>query len=143
MSFTYEYPRPALTVDVILVTQEDIPSVLLIQRKHNPFEGKWAFPGGFLDMDEDLKTAALRELEEETNVSNIKVTQFKTYGTIDRDPRGRTVSVVFYAFIKGKLKTNAGDDASKAEWFKLNEIPKLAFDHDLIMNEFCNEIMKV
>ncbi|WP_066628523.1 NUDIX domain-containing protein [Labilibacter marinus] len=142
MSFSYEYPRPAVTVDVILITQEKTPRVLLIQRKHDPFEGDWAFPGGFLDMDEDIETAALRELEEETNISNISIKQFKTYGAPKRDPRGRTVSIVFYAFIKEEIQTKAGDDASKAEWFNLNEIPKLAFDHDLIMKEFCNEIIQ-
>ncbi|MGQ1788501.1 NUDIX domain-containing protein [Saccharicrinis sp. GN24d3] len=136
MSFTYEYPRPAVTVDIILVTKDSIPKVLFIERKHSPYEGTWAFPGGFLDMDEDLETAALRELKEETHIQNIQIKQLKSYGAVDRDPRGRTVSIVFYAFVEDELNAQAGDDADKAKWFGLDEIPNLAFDHELILKEF-------
>ncbi len=136
MSYCYEYPRPAVTVDVILITEGNNPEILLIQRKNNPYQNLWAFPGGFLDMDEDLETAAKRELQEETNIENIEIEQFKAYGAPSRDPRGRTVSVVFYAFVKEKPKATAMDDAKDAAWFKLAELPELAFDHHQIMSEF-------
>ncbi|TLX74091.1 NUDIX hydrolase [Labilibacter sediminis] len=136
MSFSYEYPRPAVTVDVILITKEVSPKVLLIQRKFDPYKDNWAFPGGFLDMDEDLHVAAMRELEEETSIKNITLTQFKTYGAVERDPRGRTVSVVYYAFIDEQLKATAMDDAKNAEWFDLKQMPRLAFDHQTIIDDF-------
>lgn len=140
MSYTYDYPRPAVTVDIILVTKSELVQILLIERKHGPFEGTWALPGGFLDMDEDLTTAALRELKEETNIENISLKQFRTYGGVDRDPRGRTVSVVFYACVEKQLEAIAGDDASKAQWFNINELPALAFDHGQILKEFKAEV---
>lgn len=141
MSYTYDYPRPAVTVDIILITKDELPRILLIQRKHAPFKGTWALPGGFLDMDEDLETAALRELQEETHIENIILKQFKTYGAVNRDPRGRTVSVVFYAFVENEMEAIAGDDASEAKWFKLSELPTLAFDHQLILDEFNAEVL--
>ena len=141
MSYTYAYPRPAVTVDVILLTKDDMPRVLLIERKHAPFEGRWAFPGGFVDMDEDLKAAASRELLEETNIDIEEIKQFKTYGAVNRDPRGRTISVVYYAYIEKGTAAKAGDDASKAQWFPFNNTPQLAFDHDTILKEFRNEII--
>lgn len=136
MSFSYKYPRPAVTVDIILIHKSDQPKLLLIQRKFEPFKNHWAFPGGFLEMDEDLIMAAHRELEEETNIKDITLLQFKTYGSVDRDPRGRTISIVYYAFIDNELNATAMDDASKAEWIDLDSIPKLAFDHDQILNDF-------
>ncbi len=136
MSYTYTYPRPAVTVDIILVTKQDQPRILLIQRKNDPFKDHWAFPGGFLDMDEELINAASRELKEETGIAVKELHQFKSYGTLNRDPRGRTVSVVFYAFINKELHTQAMDDAKDAQWFHLNKMPKLAFDHDTILAEF-------
>lgn len=141
MGFSYDYPRPSVTVDIILITKDVLPSILLIQRKHAPFKGTWALPGGFLDMDEDLQTAALRELKEETQIENIGLKQFKTYGAVHRDPRGRTVSVVFYAFTEKEIETLAGDDASEAKWFKLRELPALAFDHAHILEEFSAEVL--
>ncbi len=142
MSYTYQYPRPAVTVDVILITEAENTEILFIQRKNNPYQDLWALPGGFLDMDEDLITAAKRELQEETGIVDVELNQFKTYGAPDRDPRGRTVSVVFYAFIQTKLQAVAMDDAKDAQWFSLNELPKLAFDHQLIIDEF-KEDMKL
>ncbi len=136
MTYSYEYPRPAVTVDVILITRDEVPKILLIQRKNEPFINKWAFPGGFLDMDEDLETAALRELQEETNIQHIQLKQFKSYGAVNRDPRGRTVSVVFYAIIDLEITPTAMDDAKDAKWFPLDQIPTLAFDHQSILNEF-------
>ena len=141
MSFNYDYPRPAVTVDIIVIYKDKQPKILLIQRKHAPFKGTWALPGGFLDMDEDLQTAALRELKEETHIENISLKQFKAYGAVNRDPRGRTVSVVFYAFVENELKALAGDDASEAKWFRLSELPKLAFDHKQILDEFNADVL--
>jgi len=136
MSYSYEYPRPAVTVDIILIYNKTAPEILLIKRKNDPFKDKWAFPGGFLDIDEELKTAAIRELKEETSIEHTQIKQFKTYGTIHRDPRGRTVSVVYYAFINTKPEANAMDDAKDVKWFDLNQCPELAFDHDIILNDF-------
>lgn len=92
--FWYEYPRPLVTVDAILISPQQ--SVLLIQRRSEPFKGKWALPGGFIELDESLEKSCRRELEEETGVRVGEITQFKAYGAVDRDPRGRTISVVFY-----------------------------------------------
>jgi len=139
MSFTYKYPRPALTVDVILfLKKKDEFFVLLIERKNDPFKGEWAFPGGFVEMDEELEQAALRELEEETGVCNVSITQFATYGTLGRDPRGRTVSVIYSSEVSPSFedKIVAGDDAAKVKWFSIKSRPKLAFDHAEILNDF-------
>jgi len=135
MSFTYNYPRPAVTTDVILFTQKSPMQILLIQRAHEPYQGCWALPGGFVDMDEDLSIAALRELAEETGISDVAITQFKTYGSVDRDPRHRTISVVYQAFVDQPLKAQAMDDAADARWFSINNLPQLAFDHQLIISE--------
>lgn len=138
MGYTYKYPRPAVTVDIILFTNEDTPSVLLIKRKNEPFRNKWAFPGGFLDMDETLENAAQRELQEETHLKNTNLKQFKTYSEVNRDPRGRTISTVFWAIInKAEIsKAQPGDDASATKWFPINKLPELAFDHNIIISEF-------
>src|SRR5229473_2080865 len=100
--YTYEYPRPAVTVDVIIVTRERKPRVLLIRRKHEPFTGMWAIPGGFVDMDEALEAAARRELREETGVAVQRLEQLGTFGDPGRDPRCRTISVVYLAQVNPK-----------------------------------------
>jgi 8-oxo-dGTP diphosphatase len=136
--YNYEYPRPALTVDcAIFCHVENQKYVLLIKRAQEPFANKWAFPGGFVDMDEDLDTAAYRELKEETGFENCILEQFKTYGGVNRDPRGRTVSVVYTGIlILDKLPPVTGmDDAKQAKWWPINCLPQLAFDHELIMSE--------
>jgi len=136
MSFTYEYPRAALTVDIMLFAKEsDELSILLIQRKYPPFEGMWALPGGFLDMDETLEHAAKRELEEETGISGVSLEQFYVFDAIDRDPRHRTVSVVFAGFPDSPMKIKSGDDASEAKWLNLQQLPILAFDHSEIIKK--------
>lgn len=137
--FTYKYPRPSVTVDAILISP--LHSVLLIQRSGDPFKGKWALPGGFIELDESLETACRRELEEETGVRVGEITQFKAYGAVDRDPRGRTISVVFYSFQEQETLPTAGDDAANAQWFPLNKLPELAFDHQQILNEFQAEVL--
>lgn len=134
MPFTYDYPRPALTVDAAIFNKEEVDiKVLLIKRKHFPYEGMWALPGGFVDMDETLEQAIHRELMEETGLKCIKLQQLHTYGAIDRDPRGRTVSVVFWGLAGSNQKVVAGDDAKEAEWFSIQKLPKLAFDHAAIL----------
>jgi 8-oxo-dGTP diphosphatase len=132
---TYKYPRPAFTVDIIIIQSGKI---LLIKRGHPPYEGKWALPGGFMDMNETPEQAAIRELEEETGVKVKSLKQFRTYGAIDRDPRHRTISTVYFAILDDNLRINtkAGDDATEAEWFSLNNLPELAFDHGIILEEF-------
>ena len=144
-NYTYEYPRPAVTVDVVIVTREEKPRVLLIRRKHEPFAGSWAIPGGFVDIDEPLDEAARRELFEETGVRipptsrppgarGARLVQLHTFGDPERDPRGRTVSVVYLAVVDAnKLEPRAGDDAAEVGWFSLARPPKLAFDHKDIL----------
>lgn len=118
MAYTYEYPRPTVTTDIVLfagnVDVYQSLQVLLIQRKNEPFQGMWAFPGGFVDMDEDLLTCALRELEEETGVKNVELVQLHTFGSVDRDPRHRTISVVYGGVIPNTLEAIAMDDADDA-----------------------------
>ena len=130
MAFTYTYPRPALTVDALVFRRSNEErEVLLIQRDRPPFEGGWALPGGFVDMDETLEQAVCRELEEETALQNIVLNQLHTFSSIDRDPRGRTISVVFWGVYDKEQPLSAGDDARQAAWFPLNKLPVLAFDH--------------
>jgi 8-oxo-dGTP diphosphatase len=135
--YTYEYPRPALTVDCIVLHRvQDQFNVLLIERANPPFQGHWAFPGGFVDMDEDLETAVKRELQEETGLQISNPVQFHTFGAPDRDPRGRTVSVVYYQTLEGPVPEVTGaDDAAKAQWFPVSDLPALAFDHEEIMEK--------
>ena len=131
---TYEYSRPALTVDVAIVTREARPRVLLIQRKKDPFAGSWAFPGGFVEENERLSDAARRELVEETGVTVADLEQLYTTGDPGRDPRGWTVSVVYLARVDpDSLKPVAADDASAVGWFPLDELPQLAFDHAVLL----------
>src|SRR5437868_5126517 len=125
--FTYDYPRPAVTVDVVIVSKENEPRVLLIRRKHDPFAGMWALPGGFIDMDESLEAAARRELSEETGVEAEQIEQLHTFGDPGRDPRGRTISVAFLAVVDAaKIKPQAADDAAEVRWHSLHQPPALA-----------------
>lgn len=136
MPYTYEYPRPALTVDCVIfgLDERQALQVLLIQRDHDPFEGQWALPGGFVDMGEPLEEAALRELEEETGVREVFIEQLYTFGAPDRDPRGRVVSVAYYALVNlSEHPVQAASDAREVAWYSLNELPSLAFDHAQIL----------
>ena len=135
MSYTYKYPRPAVTADVVAVTREPEPKVLLIQRGGEPFKGCWAFPGGFMNMDETTEQCAKRELEEETGLVLTDLHQIGAYSKVDRDPRGRTITVAYLAIVDGPLPVTGQDDAAKAEWFPIDELPPLAFDHDEIMKD--------
>ncbi len=130
--YTYDYPRPALTVDVVTFTlHADCLQVLLIRRGGEPYQGMWALPGGFVHMDESLEDAAARELEEETGVQDAYLEQLYTYGGPGRDPRGRVVTVAYFALIPaGKpVRFEGGTDASQASWFSVEQLPALAFDH--------------
>lgn len=130
--YTYEYPQPALTVDIVAFSVQNRKlSVLLIKRAGEPFAGMWALPGGFVEIDENLEAAAERELEEETGLCGAYLEQLYTYGTPDRDPRGRVVSVAHFALIPSNepIQTSGGSDAAKAGWHTLDELPPLAFDH--------------
>lgn len=137
MAYTYEYPRPRLTVDCVIFGLDESSRLkaLLIQRGHDPFKGTWALPGGFVDMDEPLVEAALRELKEETGVSNVFIEQLYTIGTPNRDPRGRVVTVVYFALINlAQHKIGADSDAQDVRWFPISALPALAFDHADIMD---------
>jgi len=126
-----DYPRPSVTVDVIIFTlREDDLQVLLIKRGHPPFEGMWAIPGGFVDIVESLEDAALRELEEETGVRDVYLEQLYTFGDPGRDPRGRTITVAYFALVPADtVRLRAGDDAADVRWWSVYDLPPLAFDH--------------
>jgi len=135
MSYSYEYPRAALTVDCVVfgLDEEDL-KVMLIQRDLPPFEGGWALPGGFVRLDETLEDAALRELQEETGLEKVYLEQLCTIGDIDRDPRERVVTVAYYALVKlSDHRVQAATDAREAAWFAIDDLPSLAFDHDKIL----------
>ncbi len=135
MSYTYEYPRGALTVDcVVFGVDDDELKVMLIQRGLPPFEGKWALPGGFVHVDESLEEAARRELQEETGLQNVFLEQLYTFGEVSRDPRERIVSVAYYALVKlSDHRVHAATDARDAAWFPVHDMPSLAFDHAEIL----------
>ena len=137
MAFTYSYPRPAVTVDIVLIDKQMHPiRILLIERKAAPFQDTWAFPGGFMEMDETLEQAAIRELAEETGIEGIQLKQFKTYDALNRDPRHRTLSTVFIGIVNSNLNMpKAGDDAKNAQWFEVTNTPVLAFDHGQILED--------
>jgi 8-oxo-dGTP diphosphatase len=135
MPHTYQYPRAALTVDcVVFGFDEGELKVLLIQRGLEPFKGRWALPGGFVRVDETLDDAARRELAEETGLKNVFLEQLYTFGTVDRDPRERVVSVAYVALVKlSDHRAKAATDAANAEWFPVSKVLKLAFDHSEIL----------
>jgi 8-oxo-dGTP diphosphatase len=134
LGYTYEHPRPALTVDCVVFGLEQDLKVLLIQRDLEPYRGRWALPGGFVRMAESLEEAARRELEEETGLTRVFLEQLYTFGEPDRDPRGRVVSVAYYALVKlGDHRVKAATDAREAAWFSVWDVPPLAFDHERII----------
>ena len=139
--FSYDYPRPALTVDIVVFTlRENCLQVLLVERGDEPFAGMWALPGGFVQMEESLEEAAHRELAEETGVSKAYLEQLYTYGNPSRDPRGRVITVAYFALIQPDtiIRRGGGDDAALARWFPLGKLPPLAFDHtDIVTYALC------
>ena len=130
--YCYDYPRLALTTDCIIFGFDELElKVLLIERGIEPFKGQWAFPGGFVEMDETTAEGAKRELFEETGLKNVFIEQLFTFSDVHRDPRGRTVSVTYFSLVNLKNhRAVAGDDAAKATWFSVKDIPSLAFDHE-------------
>ncbi len=133
LKFCYKYPHPALTCDCVIFGFDGVNiKVLLIERGEEPYAGKWAFPGGFMHIDETTEECAKRELREETGLEGVEVSQFQVYSAVERDPRERVVTVAYYALVK-LSEVRGGDDARNAKWFALDEIPSLAFDHDQIL----------
>jgi 8-oxo-dGTP diphosphatase len=131
--YCYRYPHPAVTTDcVIFGFDGERLQVLLVERGIEPYKGKWAFPGGFLKMDETAEEGALRELREETGLERAYIQQFHTFSDPHRDPRERVITIAYYALVKIQ-EVHGGDDAASARWFPLSEIPSLAFDHDYIL----------
>jgi len=134
--YCYEYPRPAVTVDAVVLTKkEGFWSVLLIRRKNDPFKDHWALPGGFVDEHETLEEAIQREVKEELNIklSLEQFHQFRAYSDPYRDPRQRTITVVFIVWVESEITYQSGDDAKDAQWFPIVQLPKLAFDHVQIL----------
>lgn len=131
--YTYKYPHPALTADCVVFgfDGKDL-KILLIERGNEPCKGCWAFPGGFMNIDETIEQCARRELEEETGLKLAKIEQFHTFSEVNRDPRERVVTVAFFALVK-QAEVKGGDDAARAQWFPIKDIPRLAFDHDYIL----------
>ncbi len=138
--FCYKYPHPALTADCVIFGFDGVSiKVLLIQRGIEPHKGKWAFPGGFMNIDETIEECAKRELQEETGLNNVSVEQFYTFSDVNRDPRERVITVAHYALVR-LSEVKGGDDAMSAKWFAMNEIPSLAFDHDRILRMAINRL---
>ena len=134
MPYTYKHPHPAVTTDCVIFGYDVTEglSVLLVQRGLEPFQGRWAFPGGFMKIDEDADTGALRELLEETGLRPAAIEQFGTFTQVDRDPRERVITIAYFALVR-KAEVQSGDDAAQARWFPVREVPPLAFDHDRIL----------
>ncbi len=135
MKYCYEYPRPAMTVDAaLLVSDNNQWKLLLIERKHDPFAGSWALPGGFVEENETLEQAVERELMEETGLQVDNLQQFRAYSNPNRDPRQRTITMIFVVVLN-QIPNNAiaGDDAANLKWFSFDNLPKLAFDHTEIV----------
>jgi 8-oxo-dGTP diphosphatase len=134
--YKYRHPRPAVTVDIaIFMPKEDNYQILLIRRASGPFQGSYALPGGFCEMNESLEEAAVRELQEETGLQDITLTQIHTFSEPDRDPRGRIISTCYAGMLSNLAgqKLQAASDAEECEWFSLDKLPEMAFDHRLII----------
>ena len=136
MKFCYDYARPALTVDCLVLFHPRYKELqlLLVHRANAPFAEQWALPGGFVGEHEDLEIAARRELREETQLVVNRLHQLHTFGTIGRDPRAHVVSVVYYTFLPKRTPApSAGADAKAVGWFPVSSLPQLAFDHNAII----------
>lgn len=140
--YCYKYPHPAVTVDCIVFYKEDKNIYfLLIKRKNDPYKDCWAFPGGFINIDESAEDAAIRELKEETGLQVSKVDQLKAYSNPARDPRERVITIAFIS--ESKIKAvKGGDDAKEARWFDISNLPPLAFDHEQILNDALERIKR-
>ena len=134
--YQYDFPRPLVSVDAIVFRKGEnrAMELLLIKRGHPPFEGQWAFPGGFVNENEDIDDAVGRELQEETGLCNIDLTQLQAFGKPGRDPRGHCVTIAYWGIARNdSSEVKGGDDAAEAKWFPLGSLPKMAFDHSDIL----------
>jgi 8-oxo-dGTP diphosphatase len=131
----YDWPRPMVAADaMVFAVFKNKIKLLLVNRGGEPFKGKWAIPGGFVNIDEDLEDTAVRELAEETGLTGVRMEQLHTFGKCGRDPRGRVITVTFIGIIDRKPQIKAGDDAAKARWFDIEKLPKdMAFDHNEVI----------
>ena len=142
LKYHYKYPHPSVTTDCVIFGFDGVKlKVLLIERGLGPFRGRWAFPGGFLKMDEAAEQGALRELEEETGLTGAYIKQFHTFTDPERDPRERVITIAYYALVRIR-DVKGGDDAARAQWFGLDEVPALAFDHDRILRMAMQELRR-
>lgn len=140
LKYCYKYPHPSVTTDCVIFGFDGTQlRVLLVERGVEPFKGKWALPGGFLRMDESAEQGAKRELWEETGLSTAYINQFYTFTAPDRDPRERVITIAFYALVRMQ-EVKGGDDAANAQWFALDDVPALAFDHDQILRRATKEL---
>lgn len=140
LKYRYKYPRPCVTTDCVVFGFDGAKlNVLLIERGIEPYKGHWAFPGGFLNMDETALQGAKRELYEETGLKDAYIHQFHAFSEVNRDPRDRVITIAYYALVRIS-EVKAGDDAAKAQWFPLDKVPLLAFDHDKILRMATNEL---
>ena len=134
--YTYKYPHPAVTADCLVFAHtENCLELLLIQRRNEPCKGKWAFPGGFMNIDETTADAARRELKEETGLVVGELHRVGIFDAVDRDPRERIITVAYYTILDKPAEVSSLDDAAQAKWFSLTELPDLAFDHKEILQE--------
>ena len=143
--YIYDWPRPMVSVDAaVFAFFRNKAKVLLIERKNEPFKGKWVLPGGFVDIDEELDDAVARELAEETGLVGVRLEQIHTFGNVGRDPRGRVITVIFMGIVtEGQNKLKAGDDAVKVRWFDIEKLPKdLAFDHNEVVRFAIEKLKK-
>ncbi len=143
--YIYDWPRPMVTVDATVFTHSgDKTRVLLIKRGRDPFKGKWAVPGGFVNMDEELEDAIVRELREETGLTGVHLEQMRAFGTVGRDPRGRQITIVFMGIVaEDRMELRAGDDAARAQWFDIDELPEnMAFDHNEVVRFAIGKLKK-
>ena len=140
--YCYKYPHPAVTTDCVVFGFDGHNlNVLLIERGGEPYKGCWAFPGGFMNIDESAEQGAMRELSEETGLELKYLKQFGTFTAVNRDPRERVITIAFYSLAR-KSAVHGGDDAAKAQWFRLDEVPPLAFDHDYILRKATEQLKK-
>ena len=142
LKYHYEYPHPSVTTDCVIFGFDGTKlKILLVQRGIEPYKGRWALPGGFLRMDETALQGAKRELEEETGLKDAYIHQFHTFTDPNRDPRERVITIAYYALVRIS-EVRGGDDAAKAEWWNLDDIPPLAFDHDRILSQATQELRR-
>lgn len=141
---TYDHPRPAVTTDIAFVRHGRSGwEILLVKRSRDPFRGRWALPGGFVDQLESLESAAARELKEECGIEGVELWQFRAFGNPGRDPRGHTISIGYLGIAGESVEPRAGDDAGEVRWFLVDALPELAFDHDEIVNAALERLHRI